>query len=109
MSRTYRRKNEPFWYTEDEALMVHPSAWREGGYSYCDSVEEYNLELKKFHSDFGWGRYCQGVPRGFVHTYCTKPLRAKERRQLNKVLKLTDYEDADVHAPFVKDAAWMYW
>ena len=112
MSRTIRRKKgKPFWYAnKDEALMIRACSWRNEGYAYCDTEEEYYLELKKFHSDFGWGgRSDGGVPTWFVNLFCTKRDRQRERAFCTKAKQLYNYEDAYYTGKFVKDAGWMWW
>ena len=104
MSRTYRRKKDkaPDWVTRD--------------WSYKDFVlvkrpltsKELKREVSKWHSDAGYHGDYGDSPSWFVHEFMEVPFRAKSKMQLKEVLRLVDYEDADVTTIFKKPQEY-YW
>ncbi len=87
MSRTYRRKNVPFWHTKDEALKLIPSAYIYGKFiSYYDSEKEFNNEYTKFYSD----NYDSSTPdkefrRLFGHKYDRQNTKMKVYKEVNAI------------------------
>ena len=106
MSRTYRRKNVPYWYDEDEALCKTPSSWRLGGfYSHCETKEEYKIEVVKFHGDSEVTM--EQVPKWYKVLFCRRPFRRKEKVALIKEMK--NNFTGEIPFPIVKKDAKYYW
>lgn len=89
MSRTYRRRNDelPEWvkydykYGPDYRIVKIPYTGK-----------ELKKEVNKYYADTG-GISARG-PKWFGRLYHTVPRRQKERKALNQVMQLHDYEDS---------------
>ena len=101
MSRTYRRRkdNAPWWVTQEcvEFNTCYGFRWKDL------TGDRLKKEVSKWHSDAGWhdDSYAN-CPGWFVHEFMEVPFRAKSKMQLKEVLRLVDYEEADVHCVFKK-------
>ena len=107
MSKTKRRKKDkaPTWVTQ-ECERVDPRSW---GYVWVElEGKERKKEVSKWHSDAGYHGDYGDSPGWFVHEYMEVPFRVKSRQALRQVLRLVDYEDADVPTIFKKPQEY-YW
>ena len=101
MSKTYRRTKRK-----------HPR-WVVYSYFYYDILREKELKGKerkeaiaKYHSD---SADIQGsAPSWFVTMFFSKKDRAKERKELKRILMSTDYEDYSFQ-PYKHGAMWEWW
>ena len=106
MSRTYRRKKDkaPWWVTQEcvEFNTCYGFRWKDL------TGDRLKKEVSKWHSDAGYHGDYGDSPGWFVHEYMEVPFRAKSKMQLKEVLRLVDYEDADVTTIFKKPQEY-YW
>jgi hypothetical protein len=73
------------------------------------SGAEEKREVAKWHSDAGWHNdNYSNCPSWWIHDFMEKPFRAKTKKALRKVLKLADYEDADISTIYKKPHIY-YW
>ena len=103
MSRTYRRKNVPYWYTLDEALTIQHKYV--GKWSHCEKEEDYWLEVKRFHSDAAITM--QQVPKWYKTHFLRRPYRAKVKHFLAKE-RNNGYQGITPE-PIDKKRACYYW
>lgn len=104
MSRTYRRKNVPYYYTLDEALARY-TKYGFAEISINDSEKEYWEDVRKFHSDYL--QTMQQVPKWYKVQYLRRPYRAKVKAAMIKEKK-KGYT-GDVPMPVDKGRANYYW
>jgi hypothetical protein len=111
MSRTYRRKNvktEYYWVLRDNYVTPEELDSLEGvelvtlpqyGWFYLyyevtfskDSIEG-KKKLAKYHSDTGTIRHKEPGPSWFRNLYTERPLRRRNKKELNKFLKDSEYD-----------------
>ena len=107
MSRTYRRKKDkaPEWVT-------HDYSWSRSSYT-LEKIpykgKTLKKEVSKWHSDSGWhdDSYANS-PNWWVHEFMEVPFRAKTKKAVKGILKLLDYEEADVPTVYKKPYIY-YW
>lgn len=107
MSRTYRRRKDkvPEWVISDYKVTPDGALVR---YIITDK-KKVRKEISKWRSDAGWHDEGYGnSPSWWIHEMMEVPLRARLRNKLKQILKLYDYEDADIDPHFKKPYDY-YW
>lgn len=98
MSRTYRKRQDQYWLTEEEYLA--DKSWQR-----WMNNKPYKALVARYYSDSQEGMW--QVPKWYKVQYCRRPFRRKEKVALIKEMQ-RDF-DGEVPFPVIKKDALYYW